>query len=78
MTGPTGFAAQAHRADDVESSARCSGALRGSAGGSQSVATPSGVKGHCGTPARKVTRWAGSSLASPSGLRVLVRPSGVP
>jgi hypothetical protein len=29
MTGPTGFAAQAHRADDVESSARCSGAFGG-------------------------------------------------
>ena len=27
MTGPTGFAAQAHRVDNVELSARCSGAF---------------------------------------------------
>ena len=75
MTGPSGSATQAHRPDDIESSLRCSGVRsEGSAGFSQSVATPSGIKGHCGTPARKVTRWAGSSLASPSGLRVLIRP----
>jgi hypothetical protein len=29
MTGPTGFAAQPHRTDDIESSVRSSGALGG-------------------------------------------------
>ncbi len=29
MTGPTGFAAEARRTDDVESSVRCSGAFGG-------------------------------------------------
>ena len=29
MTGPTGCAAEARRPDDIESSIRCSGALRG-------------------------------------------------
>jgi len=46
--------------------------IRVSAGVSQSAATPTGVKGHFGTPARKVTlrvSVVGSSLASPSGLR---------
>ena len=81
MTGPTGSLLQFVRPDDIESSARPSGAFGGSAGVSQSGATPTGVKGHFGTPARKVTlrvSVVGSSLASPSGLRVLVHPLGAP
>ena len=69
MTGPTGSLLQLGRPDDIESSARPSGA------------TPTGVKGHSWPPARLVTlrvSVVGSSLASPSGLRVLVHPTGAP
>jgi hypothetical protein len=81
MTGPTGPVSGPRRPDDIDSSARRSGAFGGSAGVSQSAATPTGVKGHFGTPARLVTlrvSVVGSSLASPSGLRVLVHPLSAP
>jgi hypothetical protein len=68
MTGPTGFAAETYHPDDIESSVRCSGEP-GGLQGVLSLSPPFGGKGLCGTSARKVTRRAGTCLASPCGLR---------
>jgi len=77
MTGPTGFAAQARRKDNVELSVRCSGAFGGLLGFSvcrhpfrrQGSLRDAGTEGD--PLGRLVPRLT-------SGLRVLVRPSGAP
>ena len=79
MTGPTGSLLQLGPSGRHRVIRPAFWRIRGSAGVSQSGATPTGVKGHFGTPARLVTlrvSVVGSSLASPSGLRVLVHPLG--
>ena len=69
MTGPSGFAAQAHRPDDIESPSRRFGAW-GNLLGLLIVSPPLPASmARCEAPARMMTLRVGSFLASPSGLR---------